>query len=204
MMSNVAFHFNMFTRFKGLSHLAVFTPSWLEFRLKNTVYLVLIHSGTHKDSMWGTDIGLYFTCEPWTAPMMHCWGWMMTGDSKFSCCWHDNSRSGGHCDSSCRGENGSTLFPSTGHQCKRHLEHVKPAHLHGAHVFKQTVGGRENGTNRDWIQTPENALTQLQRGGRKAVRKCCALRQFISKWGMCGACNKWSCWQQSRRLQCNR
>lgn len=65
----------------------------------------------------------------------------MIADSKFSCCWHDNSRSGAH--SSCRGGNGSTLFPSTGHQCKHHLDHVKPAHLHGAHVFKQTAGERE-------------------------------------------------------------
>lgn len=67
----------------------------------------------------------------------------MIADSKFSCCWHDNSRSGAH--SSCTGGNGSTLFPSTGHQCKHHLDHVKPAHLHGAHVFKQTAGRERMG-----------------------------------------------------------
>lgn len=132
---------------KGWAIQAVFTPSWLEICLekkKKTFFLVLNHRKIHKDSMWGTHISLYFTCEHWTAPMMHwLWFWMVIADSKFSCCWHDNSRSGGHCGSRCRGENGSTLFPSTGHQCKHHLDHVKPAHLHGVHVFKQTAGERE-------------------------------------------------------------
>lgn len=144
MMWNAASHLNMFTSFKGLSHLnRIHTLVTWDLPGQKSIFLFLLlnHRKTHKDSIWGTQIGLYFTCEHWTVPMMHCWGWMVIADSKFSCCWHDNSRSRAH--SSCRGENGSTLFPSTGHQCKHHLDHAKSAHLHGAHVYKQTAGERE-------------------------------------------------------------
>lgn len=109
---NAPSHLNIFTTFKGLSHLVSRNHSFMTWAFpgKNTFFLVLNRRKTHKDSMWGARIPLYFTCEHWTAPTMHCWGWMVIADSKFSC-WHDNSRSGATVTAAAEGEMAALCFP---------------------------------------------------------------------------------------------
>lgn len=117
---------------------------------------------------------------------MHCWGWTMRADSIFACCSHDNSKAEGPPGSSCRGGNGSTLFPSTGHQFTRHLHHLKPPHLHGGHVLKQTAGGKEE-DQRSWVWNSGGRVGAAAEGKTETVCKCWPGRQFISEREGCAA-----------------
>lgn len=117
---------------------------------------------------------------------MHCWGWTVRADSIFACCSHDKSRAEGPPGSSCRGGNGSTLFPSTGHQYTYHLHHLKPPHLHGGHVLKQTAGGKE-GDQQSWVWNSRGRVDAAVEGKMETVCKCWPGRQFISEREGCAA-----------------
>lgn len=139
MMWNVASHLNMFAGFKWLSHLSHLHCD-LNSAGENVFSLAPNSRKPHIDSKLGAHIGFIlpvsFEYFPWCIAEGERWeptlyslvAHMTTADQR------------GHRSSSCRGGNGSTLFPSTGHQCLHHLHHLKPAHLHSGHVLKQTTG----------------------------------------------------------------
>lgn len=140
MMRKAAFHLKMFTSSKGLSHLSPFHTllTWVLLKKKHVFLGSESKNDTQRLNVRRSYCYIFYL---WALNSSHDALLRVDGDSWILLLLAWQQQIWGPLW--CSGEKGSTLFPSTGHQCKNHLDHVKPEHLHGVHVFKQTAGESE-------------------------------------------------------------